>query len=151
MIFPPNDASKDFSYCSKTPDRHFGPASRTSILGPYGHNLLYLYKGETAEQRHLRQDQTRADKSFQHGLSIYALVIYKLLFMTKSAELAYDTFLAERYSGRAGVLYLTVVDTLWWFDLYKRPSSGISHLAHPVGVAACPLRKQEQPSLLFIL
>ena len=89
-------------------------------------------------QRDLRKDQARADKIFQHGQSIYALVIYNPLFMTKSAELVYDTFLAERYSGRAGVLYLTVVDTLWWFDLCKRPSSEVSHLAHPVGVAACP-------------
>ena len=33
-------------------------------------------------------------------------VIYKPLFMTNSAELVYDTLLAEWYSGHSGVLYL---------------------------------------------
>lgn len=32
--------------------------------------------------------------------------------MTKSAKLVYDTLLTERYSGRVGVLYLTIIDTL---------------------------------------
>ena len=40
-------------------------------------------------------------------ISSISSVIYKPLFMTNSAELVYDTLLAEWYSGHLGVLYLT--------------------------------------------